>query len=182
MTTNPKDIAQLGRAVRDRRTELRMTQDDVAAAGGPSDVTVRKIESGKVSRINVATLSKLDEALQWAPGTAVGHLDRKVDDVVTPAPRPVYLHEASDADLLIEVSRRMSEQRARHDRTADHPQSIKPDTAVPSRALPDGATIDEDQSLYGLAALERPSRGKALKRATNRLGEESQDPGHDHPA
>lgn len=55
-------------------------------------------------------------------------------------------------------------------------------TDVPRAPQPDGATTDEDDGIYGLAALERPSRGKAMKRATDRLGEESQDPGHDHPA
>lgn len=72
---------------------------------------------------------------------------------------------------------RTDEEQRRHD-----PSSNNGRTDLPREPVRDGATIDEDQSLYGLAALERPSRGKALKRATNRLGEESQDPGHDHPA
>lgn len=59
---------------------------------------------------------------------------------------------------------------------------VEQNDQLADRPVRDGATTDEDDDIYGLAALERPSRGKAMKRATDRLGEESQDPGHDHPA
>lgn len=122
MTTKPEDIARLGRAVRDRRTELRMTQDGVASAGGPSDVTIRNIEAAKVKRINRVTLAKLDTGLGWTPGTAAAHLDGASGDDVSTAPRPMYVHEASDADLLLEISRRMSEMRRDLERTPDKMQ------------------------------------------------------------
>lgn len=177
MTTNPNGIARLSRAVRNRRTELRMTQDDVASAGGPSDVTVRNIELGKVTRINVATLAKLDEALQWEPGTAAGHLSNEGPAVATRAPRSVYLHEASDADLLLEVSRRMSEQRIRHDRPADQPQPHADDAPVARGPQPDGATTRTSEPRLTLLSDDAPDlRGLPFAADEEKPGD---DPGED---
>lgn len=53
-----------------RRAELDMTQADVAAAGGPSDLTLRKIERGESERPDFHTLRKLEVALDWAAGSA----------------------------------------------------------------------------------------------------------------
>lgn len=47
-----------------------MSQSDVRRAGGPSDLTLRKIERGTTARPDFVTLAKLDQALQWKPGSA----------------------------------------------------------------------------------------------------------------
>lgn len=60
--------AKLGQAVRDRRTKLHMTQEDVAQAGGPSDFTMSKIEQGDPGPYRRSTLAALERALQWKPG------------------------------------------------------------------------------------------------------------------
>jgi len=47
-----------------------MTQADVAAAGGPSDLTLRKIERGETDRPDFHTLRKIEIALRWKSGSA----------------------------------------------------------------------------------------------------------------
>lgn len=47
-----------------------MSQADVRLAGGPSDLTLRKIERGTTTRPDYVTLAKLDDALRWLPGSA----------------------------------------------------------------------------------------------------------------
>lgn len=60
--------AKLGQAVRDRRTKLHMTQEDVARAGGPSDFTMSKIEAGGENIYRARTVAALERVLRWAPG------------------------------------------------------------------------------------------------------------------
>lgn len=61
---------RFGRIVEARRRELGMSQSDVRKAGGPSDLTVRRLEHGEIAQPDFVTFSKLDHALQWSPGSA----------------------------------------------------------------------------------------------------------------
>ena len=188
MTTKPEGIVRLGRAVRDRRTELRMTQDDVARAGGPSDVTVRNLESASVSRVNAATLGKLDVALQWEPGTSSAHLQGTAEQPVGTAPAPVLLHDASDSALLAEIARRFDLTRSSRE-PAPHPTAATPapnrdDLADP--ALRDGATSTRadwvthpaaddrpwEQDDYDLAAKRGRNRGREARQQQDREAED----------
>lgn len=202
MTTKPEDIARLGRAVHHRRTALGMTQDDVKGAGGPSDVTVRNIENGSLSRINAATLGKLDNALQWEPGTASAHLRGEAEKAVSPAPAPVYLHDASDSALLAEIARRFDLTRSHRDRIPAEPVPADHDLPVADQPQLDGATPDtggmrrwsEARESVNTAKIPLPddpwrlaaNRGSKPLRDEDRRaaerGEESQDPGTDEPA
>lgn len=49
---------------------LGLTQADVSRRGGPSDTTLRKILDGDEVNVSTATLTKLDTAFAWTPGTA----------------------------------------------------------------------------------------------------------------
>ena len=65
---SPDDLA---RAVRQRRAELRMSQQDIRDASGLSITTIGKLERGGPDLIvQTATLRRLDLALQWQVGTA----------------------------------------------------------------------------------------------------------------
>ena len=55
-----------------------------------------------------------------------------------PAPS-MSISDYSDTELLLEVSRRMSEQRTRRDRTTDHPQPYDEHAPMEDRAVPDGS-------------------------------------------
>lgn len=66
------DLERFGRIVLDRRIELGLSQEDVAAAGGPTDTTLGKIENCEWTPGNrKVTLRKLDAGLRWEPGSAV---------------------------------------------------------------------------------------------------------------
>lgn len=64
------NVARLGRAVLARRDELDLSQLDVAAAGGPSDTTLSRIENGLATSVSKITLRRLDAALAWNSGSA----------------------------------------------------------------------------------------------------------------
>lgn len=75
--TKQQDRAgQLGQAIKQRRAELGLTQQQVVTAGGASLslATFTAIESGKRANVRMATLSAIDRALEWRPGTAWGYL------------------------------------------------------------------------------------------------------------
>lgn len=62
---------RLAAAVRARRTELGLTQVDVATAGGVSVDMIRNIEHRRRTpkRVNPRTANAIEDALQWAPGS-----------------------------------------------------------------------------------------------------------------
>lgn len=68
MSVSVHRMARLGKAVRERRANLGMTQADVASAGGPSDTTLTGIENGTAKAVSPSTLRKLDSALHWPRG------------------------------------------------------------------------------------------------------------------
>lgn len=71
----PADAKMFSRVVRDRRQELGLTLAAVAAAGGPAEPTMVRIESGEGAPIRVSTLAKLDGILRWRKGSALAALD-----------------------------------------------------------------------------------------------------------
>ena len=74
-TVSGPDTARFGAIVNKRRRELGLSLDDVAAAGGPSQVTVSNIEQGSTNRPHFATFGKLDDVLGWTPGSAARTFD-----------------------------------------------------------------------------------------------------------
>lgn len=64
-----QDIRALGPLVRARREELGLSQEDLAAIGGPSTTTVSKIENGEAKAIRHRTALDLDRALGWRMGS-----------------------------------------------------------------------------------------------------------------
>lgn len=70
----PPDWEALAHAVRQRRTELGLSQAAVSARGGPSDFVVSRIENNEEPRPRADTLRKLDDGLDWDPGTARAHV------------------------------------------------------------------------------------------------------------
>lgn len=65
-----RDWGALAKAVRGRRGELGLSQGAVAAAGGPSDLVISRIENNEEPRPRLDTLTKLDRGLRWDSGTS----------------------------------------------------------------------------------------------------------------
>lgn len=68
--TDTRDWKRLGHYAQQRREQLGLTQQEVAARGGPSTATLRIIESGVEGSYRVKTLRQLDVGLGWAPGSS----------------------------------------------------------------------------------------------------------------
>jgi transcriptional regulator with XRE-family HTH domain len=71
----PPNMKALGDAVRERRLRLGLTQRQAAEACGVSDRTFIRIEKGTSPLARDLTLSRLDEGLEWEPGSAQRVLD-----------------------------------------------------------------------------------------------------------
>lgn len=67
--------ARFGQYVYKRRRMLNLTQDEVTAAGGPSDAAQTRAENGTGPDPSIETLRKLDIALRWVPGSAARTLE-----------------------------------------------------------------------------------------------------------
>lgn len=81
------DISALAVAVRQRRAKLGLTHEDVVNRGGPSGVTLTKIEAAKGPVPRGATLKKLDLALDWRPGSALRTLSGDKPTPIDDEPR-----------------------------------------------------------------------------------------------
>jgi hypothetical protein len=80
VTQNWKDLAD---AVRTRRDHLGLRQKDMARHGGPSYETMRVIEKGEPPSSGAyqsRTITGLEKALQWKPGTVQALLDGRAGD------------------------------------------------------------------------------------------------------
>ncbi|MBD7949630.1 helix-turn-helix domain-containing protein [Oerskovia rustica] len=90
-----QDIARLGPLVRARREELGLSQEDVAALGGPSTTTLSKIENGEAKAIRLRTARDLDRALGWRRGSTEDVLYQIADPRVTidPDQAPEQVHQ-----------------------------------------------------------------------------------------
>ena len=81
MSTNADRLAE---RVRARRAQLDMSQLDVWQAGGPSNTTLTEIENGRLENLTRTTARRLDQGLEWEPGSA-----RRVWEGGEPSPRKV---------------------------------------------------------------------------------------------
>lgn len=66
----PTDWNALAAAIRERRDELGLTQEQVAARGGPSTATLRLLEGALQTSYRHRTYVDLDRALGWPSGHA----------------------------------------------------------------------------------------------------------------
>jgi hypothetical protein len=73
--------------VRERRTELDLTQADVQAAGGPSTATQRLIEGALNDTYQPVILARLERALGWERGS-VRAIRQGGEPVPVPAGEP----------------------------------------------------------------------------------------------
>ncbi len=80
----------LGAVIRARRKKLHLTQDEVAALGGPAAATQRKIEAGNFKTLRLGTTWPLERVLGWRPGAIDGFLSYPERDDIEAAIEPNY--------------------------------------------------------------------------------------------
>ena len=61
---------RFGKLVKQRRTDLDLTQLEVGAAGGPSNTKQTEIEKGELVSLLPNMAKKLDKGLRWEQGSA----------------------------------------------------------------------------------------------------------------
>lgn len=69
-------MQELAGWVRDRRAQLELTQEEVAALGPLSDKTLRTVESGRATGLRRHTRTALERALQWQTGSVQDAIER----------------------------------------------------------------------------------------------------------
>lgn len=62
---------RLATAIKERRAELDLSQQDIAASGGPSVATQFQLESAAEKSYSDTTVKRLERALQWTPGSVL---------------------------------------------------------------------------------------------------------------
>lgn len=67
--TTTGDWKRLGGYIKRRREQLRMSQQDMYARGGPSVATIRILEAGEQEGYRNRTYFQVEEALGWAQGS-----------------------------------------------------------------------------------------------------------------
>lgn len=80
-------LARLGTAVRERREELDLTQQEAARLANVSDTTWHTAEHGKAN-VALRSLKGIERALNWAPGSAKRILEG--GDPIEGSPGPPY--------------------------------------------------------------------------------------------
>ena len=141
------NMAGFGRVVRDHRERLHLTQEELAARGGPSTTTLTKVEAGE-GRIHRKTAGDFDRAFGWVPGDAWAILNGELDEpryasavedrlatrIEQAEPRGVLLAEATHLQLIAELSRRL----------ADTDQPIRTDLAWATAPVELSRTHDDE--------------------------------------
>lgn len=98
MSSNDDDaqaLRALGDHVKRRREELHLSQIQVGQIGGPSTTTLSKLEQGEATSWPApSTIRKLEQALEWRPGTV-----QRIRDGGEPVP-------VSRAQIISALSRR----------------------------------------------------------------------------
>lgn len=153
-----------------------LSERALAKIAGVSNATVSRAMKG-LQTPGAPTVEKIARALEIDPDEVWRRLgvERDQMDPYEPPAESAFLSHR-ERKLVTEMIRVLVE--GRHAHPEQQPQPIDRDVPLADRPVSDGATQDQ----YTWAALEQPSRGKAMKRAAQDLGEESQDPGTDEPA
>ncbi|WP_377271865.1 hypothetical protein [Peterkaempfera sp. SMS 1(5)a] len=73
MARTPADLQRLATRVTSRRTELHLSRDECARRARMSNTTWRRVEEGLPTRDT--TYARVDEVLDWPPGTSAAILD-----------------------------------------------------------------------------------------------------------
>ena len=108
------DIELIVKRIRDRRTELGLSYQDVANATGLSKSTIQRYETGAIRKVPINQIEDLARALHTTPGYLMGWDDN-----------PGYFTDM-DSVILLEELKRRPEFRVMFDSTKDlDPESIK---------------------------------------------------------
>lgn len=104
MSATDSGPARLGRYVKQRRTQLRLSQASAAKAAHISRPIWANVESGTGTSYDT-TYRGVEDALRWVPGTCALILDGGEPVLASPVPDGVPLSRVERARALIEFAR-----------------------------------------------------------------------------
>ena len=122
----PENNPRLAKAVRDWVEQRGLTQPVISARGGPSSTSMTKVLTGRGS-FAASMFLKLDRGLGWGDGTAERHWRGEA------LASSVDWREASDQELVEELSRRLANRGGQQDAGTAEAQKTPPGL----RAVPD---------------------------------------------
>jgi DNA-binding XRE family transcriptional regulator len=92
---------RLAKAVKDRRSELKLRQQDLSARGGPSKASLYNIENSAADNYSDTTIEMLETSLDWAFGSVAAIIAGQ-----NPTPLPVDPEDGEAAGDEIEITYR----------------------------------------------------------------------------
>jgi transcriptional regulator with XRE-family HTH domain len=144
---------KLGHEVRNRRTELGLTQTEVSDRGGPSVETLRTVENNRAGRLSPRMRRALERVLQWESGSIDAVLD---GSSATPA-RPQARGLPADRFAMARQVLSMKAEIARH------AHGMEPRTRTDLLAtITHSAREAEDAIINALPWLDDAERGQAI--------------------
>jgi transcriptional regulator with XRE-family HTH domain len=143
----------LGQEVRARRTELGLTQTEVADRGGPSVETLRTVENNRAGRLSPRMRRALERALQWESGSIDAVLDGGAATPARPQPRAVPADRFAMARQVLSIKAEI----------ARHTYGMEPRTRTGLVAVvTHSAREAEDAIINVLPWLDDTERGQAI--------------------
>lgn len=97
-----RDLKRLAGAVRAAREKLGLSQEEFAQRGDLAPKTAQRLEWGTVAP-RAKTLSKLDRAADWPPGTARKILDGELE-AAPDGPPPALEHATAAHQRIVEMT------------------------------------------------------------------------------
>lgn len=142
----------LAAAVARRRKQLRLPVD-LSSTGGPSEMTVRKVESAAPGDIRPATRTRLEKALLWRPGIVASVLAGTAPS----DPEAWVASESAPAQPLVVDLPELSVEAAVRTTVADLPEEAPAHVSLVALALTLARKLDEGAGL-ATAAVARELR------------------------
>jgi transcriptional regulator with XRE-family HTH domain len=145
---------KVGHEVRARRTDLGLTQAEVADRGGPSVETLRMVENNRAGRLSPRMRRALERALQWESGSVDAVLEGGSATVARLQPQAATADRFAMARQVLS----MKEAVTRHTLTMD-PRS----RAALNAEFKEAARDAEDAIIKVLGWLDDTERGEAIE-------------------
>lgn len=151
-------MQQLAGWVRDRRAQLELTQEQVAARGPMSDKTVRTVESGRATGLRRHTRTALERALQWQTGSVFEAIEhglkpQPIAEKTRPSKRRTQGgHDEADPAPTRSTTPAVAEPAsgdAAPSATTEDAEAGRPQTAVPAAPVIDTAFVVDGPASAG---------------------------------
>lgn len=147
-------MQQLAGWVRDRRAQLELTQEQVAARGPMSDKTVRTVESGRATGVRRHTRAALERALQWQTGSVFDAIEhglkpQPIDEKTRPSKRRTQAAADADAQSAGPAQSQTAPADVGTPAATEDAQATRPQTTAPATPVVETAFVVDGPASAG---------------------------------